>query len=771
MIGGVKMRNIYDFDWNLMAKLDPSYLQYLEDVNQIKLEEDETYGLNPGDPNIHGFNARELRQLAREEEADLDTDYRAAGLTEEERAIVEMMHNGDKAPVEEGGVIEGASLLSRVRDAVMATSDDIEPKYRLKAEYRDYPVRTSPIVPLLPPPKRVLSPGSEFWFNDNIHYEIHSGSERNEDVVWLIKQKLYRKPNKVGMLKATYRLDRLHDASQELKKMFRLVVYNLETARLYYITGQDNGKHKRITKKITQMGLNKNGTDSLMSVANRRLTTKFVEIVLNHVIKQIPDLYIPPQPERKVKQLGPFEEMHRLKINDEVMEIVNDSAYRGTLLYTTMLQHKVGHRLEWLSDANFINNVSEFASQRDLTSRLIGGKHVSNEEEQREAEKRDTKLKRKTLYTVFPNLRERPGAKTVTKSLFGPYHKKFFHKILTWKDVDKDFFINAVNFLMDIVYATNKGVMPNDLYHLIVALVKRGDAISRRQLGQISILLSDLRGNQWEVDPQPDPETVRKAGFYTRTVRNIMPIWDTDEAAVNEVVKWHTFRDMLDMASELNIRVRVNKFHCAQDVMQLHDRFSFFQQRDLEAYNKFDMYDFLPFESPDKEYGGFRFLQLLTPAALVDEGKTMRHCVGGYSERCLTGKSIIYSMFKDRSWITIEINGADLTIQQKYTIRDFTVQNREINQLILDWHADLNRMHQNDKEPYQVRALAYYEYQKARQKIQRLESMNDDDLGDDEKSWLARSLQNAKEVLEKAALTLNMEDTNATINEQVYATA
>lgn len=765
------MRNTFDFDWNLMVKLDPSYLQYLEDVNQIKLEEDENYGLRPGDPNIHRLTARQAAGLDPLEETNLDTDWRARGLSEEERAIVEMMHNDSKEEPEEkeegGELIEGATLLDRVKQEITRMPEDIEPKYRLKAEYRDYPPAGHPELPMLPPPKQVLSIGSEFWINDLTWYEVHGGNEHNEDIVWLTKNKFYRKPDKVGMLKAVYRFDRVHNCATEKRKMFRMVVYNLKTAKLYFITGQDNGKGKRVTKKITQMGLNKNGVSAVLSCVDRRISIKFIQAVVDHVVGLIPDAYLPPIPKKNFKHAP----TQRIRIADDVMDVVSDSTYRADLLYSVMIQHKVGQRLDWLSDENFMNNVSEFASQHILTNRLIGGKQVSNDEEQREAEKRDAKLKRKTLWTVFPNLRKRPGAKTVTKSLFGPFHRKFFHKIMTWEDPEKDFFMNATGFLMDIVYTLHNGKMPNELYHLIVALVKRGDAHARRQLGEISSLLSSLRGNDWDENPQTDPELVRQMGLYVRTVRNIMNIWDTAEMAVNEVLKWHTFRDTLDMAAELNIRVRVNKFQCVNDVRMLHDRLSTYQQRDLEQQNKYDMFDFLKFRSPEKEYDGFRFIQLLTPAELVDEGKNMHHCVGGYSKRCLTGQSIIYSMYKERSWITIEVDGADLTIRQKYTIKDFTVRNSSVNELILKWHADLNAMHKDDDKPYQQKALAYYEYQKSLEKIRRLGNMESDDLDETERTWLAQALRNAEEALERTSLEFTTEVSHATPFEQAYAQA
>jgi hypothetical protein len=621
---------------------------------------------------------------------------------------------------------------------------------------------------LIAPPKRVLSPGSEFWLGDTF-YQITNSSERREDITWFYKSRIYRKPDKIGMYRSCFRLDRIHDASSELKKQFRMAVYNLETAKLYYITAVDNGKHKRIGKKITQMGLNQNGVQSVLSITDEKIAARFVQVIRDHVMGLIPDAYLPDPPVRKqrVRRAG------AIQIDEKIMDIVNDSQYRGQVLYAMLLQHKVGCRLEWLSDDKFIHNIAQFASTHDLSTRLQGGRHAENEIEREEEEKRTTMLKRKTMYTVFPKLRKRPGAKTVTRALFGPWHKNIYHSIMTWDDGEKDFFQDAVGFLLDLSYTMSQGWLSNDTYHLISQLVKRRDSHARRQLYQISSIISTLRGNMWDHNPEPTPELLRQVAFYTRTSKKLLDLVESGDGAVNEVVNWTTFRDMMNMAQELGIRLRINKFTCAADVQRLHDRFAAFQQRDLEAHNKYDGFEFLKFESPEKEYEGFRFIQLLTPAELVYEGKTMHHCVGGYSNHCLEGRSIIFSMYKERSWVTIELDGGDqeYKIKQKYTIKDFTIRNSSMLDVIEKWHQDLLNMHRGDKELYAQRALAYYEYQKNAQKLKKYEDMTDDDMGDEERKWLAQALENTKAALESSALKMNMEVSDATQNEQVYATA
>jgi hypothetical protein len=235
------------------------------------------------------------------------------------------------------------------------------------------------------------------------------------------------------------------------------------------------------------------------------------------------------------------------------------------------------------------------------------------------------------------------------------------------------------------------------------------------------------------------------------------------------MIGWTLFRDTINMASELGIRVRINKFLCVNDIAYIHDRFTEYQQRDLEAFNKYNNFEFLKFESPDKYYEEFRFIQLLTPADLVKEGKEMHHCVGGYSNRCLDGSSIIFSMFKDRSWVTIELNGNDQTypIAQMYTIKDFSIRNSVILSIIEKWRSDVERMHSNDDTLYSIKARDYYEYQKNQIRLLELRKINQEELEPDEQKWVDRRIKE----IEQRLLPVSEEVHHAQAYEQAVAQA
>jgi hypothetical protein len=53
----------------------------------------------------------------------------------------------------------------------------------------------------------------------------------------------------------------------------------------------------------------------------------------------------------------------------------------------------------------------------------------------------------------------------------------------------------------------------------------------------------------------------------------------------------------------------------------------------------------------------YQFVELNTTRQLINEGRTMKHCVGSYASRCISGGTRIISIKKDEaSYITVELN-------------------------------------------------------------------------------------------------------------------
>jgi len=94
----------------------------------------------------------------------------------------------------------------------------------------------------------------------------------------------------------------------------------------------------------------------------------------------------------------------------------------------------------------------------------------------------------------------------------------------------------------------------------------------------------------------------------------------------------------------------------------------------VERENKKSFLTFWPpltgnFTTPD----GVVVRELVTPSELREEGKTMRHCVGGYSRKCVQGHSRIYSLQDGedkRSTLEIRTNVTNFQIVQNMSKRN-----------------------------------------------------------------------------------------------------
>jgi len=234
-------------------------------------------------------------------------------------------------------------------------------------------------------------------------------------------------------------------------------------------------------------------------------------------------------------------------------------------------------------------------------------------------------------------------------------------------------------------------------------------------------------------------------------------------------VTWTFVRDTIIMANEFSIRLRINKFKSREDVREVHDRLAAYQNRNSNVSKKYEKYKFLQYKSPTKLYNGFEFRQLVTAAELVEEGRSMHHCVSGYSFYCVEGKSLIYSMWNKRSWLTIELDGTDLKlpIKQKYTILDKTVNNEEMLSIIEKWHEDLVAIHKYDEQPYVVNAKEYSSFQENLLKLNHFNmvlSDNDNKYDDNEIKFIQNAIRPLEIAVEesKRLFGFNMEVSNAT---------
>ena len=83
------------------------------------------------------------------------------------------------------------------------------------------------------------------------------------------------------------------------------------------------------------------------------------------------------------------------------------------------------------------------------------------------------------------------------------------------------------------------------------------------------------------------------------------------------------------------------------------------------------------------ETSGFVFISPKTPQDIIEEGKNMHNCVGGYVNKVLDGYSTIIFMRKssspDKSFITLELNNTLSVIQSKRKYnKSLNIQERQV---------------------------------------------------------------------------------------------
>ncbi len=85
----------------------------------------------------------------------------------------------------------------------------------------------------------------------------------------------------------------------------------------------------------------------------------------------------------------------------------------------------------------------------------------------------------------------------------------------------------------------------------------------------------------------------------------------------------------------------------------------------------------------------YSIVEILNSKGLRDEGAAMSHCVGSYSNACVTGRSSIFSLRMvmhglSERLVTIEINKPTLTIVQARGLRNHAPDKKD-RQLIIEW--------------------------------------------------------------------------------------
>jgi hypothetical protein len=287
-------------------------------------------------------------------------------------------------------------------------------------------------------------------------------------------------------------------------------------------------------------------------------------------------------------------------------------------------------------------------------------------------------------------LRKKSHPSTVVKYFLGKMYNNTVYKLLKHKATHNDphVFVLIKNIHQD-----------KSLHHFISYIMNQNnEEFQTRMLGNIQRAIATHFGISREVD-EPSKRLFEK---YLKVLRKICGRDGNGAMPID----WYMFRDTFSMAANFKISVNLTKVDSMYALRELHDRFSAYTQRDGVAlmFAEKQRRVFLSFVHPEKEYSGFTFDFLSTVENLIDEGREMKHCVGGYGPQCSEGHSLIFSMRKNGiSYITIDIAGYDskCPIAQMYTRHDVRVVNPDILKVVETWRQDLAKMHMNDECSYQ----------------------------------------------------------------------
>jgi hypothetical protein len=628
------------FNYNVVLELDPSYEKYL---------------INNTDPYISGL-----------------FDDCKDGLDEGELGIVSMMHNGDK--------VDSSSPFPYTdddADDMTVSKADSTPNYNwiLKPEYATQPLNGRKTNPLqLLPPTSVLAEGSITYRTPQIRYRVTAYEGRRGVSKLLIRDKFSESPlnNKFRLIRSYYWFQPVYNIMSEKKNMFVSLIYNPDTRRMYsrtYSGTNAKGPKRRYKAAVRSIAFNTGLTSNIYTSMPTDIYIQFIRRLKEVVLRDVPDAYVPHG-----------ELLDKIMSNGISETFIN---IRHLVYLTGMLalQHKHDKRIDWLDEDTFLK-----------VGTLLDESHVSNyfsDRENREAigelSKTFMNYRKYRLSAIRRCIRNKPGMKSFVKALFGKHYRKIAFTMMI-RNIDS----HDMSIILALVLDER---MPKNIYHYIVNLLEnmKGKNKDGEKTETLSTIGGALRGH--------DTTDLENQQLYT-CLKTYKRFGKTPGRR-----GWIRWADMYRMADRLHVRVRPNKLTNEYDVDTLHDKLSEIYNRDKQIQLDYKDVVFEPLTYPDKEYGdGFKFVFLDTPAALTHEGTTMHHCVSSYSDKCIRGTSIIFSMRKDdRGYITIELDGGTYEIKQKYTIRDHTVENQSILSMIGDWHNDVLQMQSHEQDTYRVR--------------------------------------------------------------------
>lgn len=677
--------NFYSFDYRLVLDEDPDYKRFV-DIETFCHDYIESVEEEP------------VNDLRRKEDTEAEND------------IINFVHDGSADTTNPRDLLGDSAC-------EINESFDNEPTevVTLKEEYENPPNPDfDPSILALPPPNRFLLAGSKVWRDEDTLYQFDRASSRSERR-FISSFQTYRfsqSGNKIRLTKATYRFDRKRNVTSEVRKSFYMIIYNTETKQLYRLRNKkkSNRKHSRFQRKLDNIFNILPHAYSHITYTPKRIQNKFINAITEAAVKDVPELVILGPNDTDYPTLKTFFNNFEIKVPKGSVEVLR--------LIAIILQHKVGQPMPWLNLV-LVQNMWDIMSDIDYYRRILSGPRLISE--QIEDVKR---IRRKTVFKLVPNLRKSNHMKTAIKTILGDYHHNFFLRLFNT--------IRLESFLSNWVSCVHRDLIRKNIHHWLVQSINTNDmSLLRDVMSIINFTLEHLirHGSNGRSISEQEAATVDSYIKICQRLISDFKSHDPNDLNKNKFLTWHTWRDLFDMANELGIRIRPNQFRNVSEIRVLHDKLDLIIRRDRSILSKYEEVIFDEFVNPDKEYDGFRFVQLRTAEELRNEGVMMHHCVASYASKCAYGKSIIFSMRKDgKSYVTIDLSPTTYEVVQQYTLHDIIITSQTVLDLIGKWQADCLELHKDEKESYYDKCVRKVKVAEIKENIDKLKAIITDGM-------------------------------------------
>lgn len=743
----------YYWNWKIVAFLDPSYTQFL---NKISIETDSSATL----VNTSRHNP-------------VDVLLRTANLTEEETKIVQELgleENTEKEeektePINPNEIIEAVEneepkrYINRKNNyeggypeyELQPLYDTSDPLVCKKRHGRIFNFKFDPKMfpTALTPPKQVLGAGSIMNVGNNTIYNFDAEKTergRKYPVMIVTKYKFSHTHPHIRLLNAQYRFCQINDCMSDIKNLFRGLTFNYETSNAFLIKNTHSKKGKRFHTELLGLLFNLNNIEILLnSSMPSRLVNKFLTKMYLLVKEKYPQLTISiPTKEEDTNKFSTQHENNTINyapkryiINiSNQLKVVNENNKSSTLsviiFVQILLQAKTHNKFD-INNYQILKHIQSclstelhlnYFNQLDIQKALMIEEVLKSNDKRKKIVKNK---KRSDIRRIMKQLKYGDNhnvLKTILKARYQEHYRNIYFKL-----IHSHFYLhNPIGFINILIHINTVGIKESKhINHLLSSILNDSKMSSNTQKQAIDSLANVLNYIQQTTSYITDKNRYYITGKYVvrayiKIIRKI--IFNNNPLTNNKIPRWHRWNDMYNMANELGIRIRPNKFKNAEHVDYLHDKLSEYFQRDQLVSSSLDRFHFLKFESPSHSYKindkEFWFVQLKTANELIREGREMHHCVGSYGERCAMGDSIIFSMTDgNRSYVTIELNEylSIYKLGQVYTLNDNVIRNNKVNDTIDEWYKECIDIHKQDKISYKTLSINRYKQYKLNRKL------------------------------------------------------